>query len=156
MTGLPIGYEVFNDVAAKTFVLRKFQSYAGWATSNGLNGNPNEDSDNDGLPDGIEYVLGTAPKSNSAASAPAATVTGGNLVFTFTRADYSMTDSMVMVEVGTLAPPSWSLYHVGATTASSSAGITVTDNGATDTITLSVPVGTDATKFARLRAEMSP
>ncbi len=158
VTGLPANYEVYSDTTAKTILLRKVQGFAGYATANGLSGNANADFDGDGLADGIEYVLGTSPTSNSAASVPVATVSGPNLIFTFTRADASMTpDTAVTVEVSSLqAPVTWTSYTVGATTATSSPEITVTDNGATDTITLTVSRVGEFTKFARLKVVVTP
>jgi hypothetical protein len=140
-------------------VLREIQlGFAGFASANGLTGVPEADFDFDGLADAVEYVLGTSPTANSANSAPTVALVGGNMVFTFTRDDASMTpDTAVAVETSTtLAGGSWTVYDVGADTASSDPGITVTDNGATDTITLTVPVSPDMVKFARLKVTVTP
>ena len=65
-------------------------------------------------------------------------------------------DVAVAVEVGTNLATWPGVYHVGADTASSDPGITVTDNGTTDTVTLTVAQAADTTKFARLRVTVAP
>jgi hypothetical protein len=57
-----------------------------------------------------------------------------------------------VIEVGTSLDAWTTVYTVGNDTAGSTAGVTVTDNlDGTDRITLTVPKGTDAKKFARLK-----
>ena len=156
---LPEGFEVVHLSGAKQIVLREIQlGFAGFASANGLSGNANDDFDQDGLADGIEYVLGTSPTTNSATNAPTFAVTGGNIVFTFVMSEESLTpDTAVAIEVSpTMETASWTSYTVGADTASSSPGVTVVDNGATHTVTLSIPQGTTVTRFARLKVTVTP
>jgi hypothetical protein len=128
-------------------------SFGGWAFLNGLSGNPDDDFDNDGLADALEYVLGSSPTAADG-GAPVGTLEGGNLVFTFNRDRDSLTDDVaVRVEVGTNLTLWPDLYPVGE---ESGGGIVVTDNGTSDTITLSVPQSTDLRKFARLVVTVTP
>lgn len=152
VTGLPAGYSVEYLEATKQIVLVK-PSFGGWAFLNGLSGNPDDDFDNDGLADALEYVLGSSPTAADG-GAPVGTLEGGNLVFTFNRDRDSLTDDVaVRVEVGTNLTLWPDLYPVGE---ESGGGIVVTDNGTSDTITLSVPQGTDLRKFARLVVTVTP
>ena len=153
---LPVNYSVQYDSGAKQIKLVQAGGFQSWATSNGLSGNPDADFDNDGLSDAVEYVLGTSATAANAGG-PTGSVSGGNLVFTFNRDHASLTpDVAVAVETGTSLAAWPGVYHVGADTASSDAGITVTDHGTYDTVTLTVSMGTDAAKFARLRVTVAP
>jgi autotransporter-associated beta strand protein len=155
VTGLPAGYRMEHLEAAKQIVLVEV-SFAGWAALNGLSGDPVADFDKDGLPDAVEYVLGSSP-TEADGGAPVGSVVGENLVFTFTRDDASLTpDIEVAVEVGTSLATWPDVYEVGEDTASSDEGIVVTDNGSSDTITLTVPVAPDPKKFARLVVTVAP
>ncbi|WP_367871012.1 beta strand repeat-containing protein [Luteolibacter sp. Populi] len=156
VTGLPSGYSVVSDSTAKQIKLIVTPpGFAGYAATKGLSGVPTDDFDKDGLQDAVEYVLGSSP-TVSGGTGPAFDVTGGNMVFTFTRDHASLTpDVAVAVEVGTLLSGWPDVYDVGVDTASSDAGITVTDNGTTDTVTLTLPA-VDAAKFARLQVTVTP
>ena len=62
----------------------------------------------------------------------------------------------VDIEVGTELGIWSDVFTVGANTASSTAGVTVTDNNnRTDTITLTVPLAPDTRKFARLKVAIT-
>lgn len=155
VTGLPAGYSVEHLEATKQIVLVK-ASFGGWAFTNGLSGDPEADFDNDGLADAVEFVLGTSPKTGDG-GAPAGSVVGDDFVFTFNRDDASLTaDIAVTVEVGTNLTDWPGIYEVGEDTASSDEGIVVTDNGTSDTITLTVPQVPDLKKFARLVVTVTP
>jgi hypothetical protein len=147
---------VLNVQAAPT------NNYSSWA--NGFTApvlaqtGANADPDADGVSNVIEYVLGTDPRVTSA-GVPVATVTGGNLVFTFERSDASETPDIILrVEVSNNLSD-WTTipsYLVGATTAASDAGVVVVENGAAnDTITVTLPMGADTKKFARLAATVT-
>ena len=156
--GVPSGYEIQYDTVAKQVKLVKQASagFASWATSHGLSGNATDDFDHDGLTDAVEYVLGTEPTTANAGG-PSPTTPGGNFVVTFDRAHTSMTpDVSVDIEVGTTLANWPGIYHVGADTASSSAGVTVVPHDTFDTITLTLPRTPDAAKFARLRVTVTP
>jgi len=158
VTGLPQGYAVNYDSVAQEIRLEPslVDGFGAFAEANNLTGMPDADFDNDGLPDAVEYVLGTSPTSPNAGG-PAAKVAGGNLVFTFERERQSITPDIslaIQVSSNFIAWPM--IYSVGPDTGSSSDGIVVTNNGTTDTITLTIAMGEDEKKFARLAVTVSP
>ena len=154
VTGLPAGYSVSHDAGAKQIKLTGSPSgYGTWATANGIGGeSPAADHDQDGIPNAVEWVLGGNPNGLDTNKLPLATTPAGDFVFTFKRAQASKTaDTSVVIEVGTTLTAWPSLYTVGNTTAGSTAGVTVTDNGdGTDTVTLTVTRAPHPSKFARL------
>jgi len=155
VTGLPAGYAVEYVESSKQIMLVK-PGFAGWAFLNGLSGSPDADFDGDGLADVVEYVLGTSPVTGNGGG-PVANLVGGNLVFSFNRDHASRTpDITVTVEVGTNLTDWPGVYQVGEDTESSDAGIEVTDNGSSDTVTLTVPQLLDEKKFARLVVTVAP
>ncbi|WP_035605237.1 autotransporter-associated beta strand repeat-containing protein [Haloferula sp. BvORR071] len=154
---LPEGWEVHHFPATKQIVLRVIPTgFAAYVESNGLSGDPSADFDGDGLADAVEYVLGTSP-TQAGSTGPTLELVGGNFVFSFTRDHASLTpDITVTVETSPDLATWPGAYHVGADTASSDAGITVTNNGTNDTVTLSIPQGTDPMKVARLKVAVKP
>ncbi|MBN8456395.1 MAG: hypothetical protein J0M04_00920 [Verrucomicrobia bacterium] len=158
VTGAPAGYAVAYDLDAKQVKLIKQTStgFAAWATTHGLSGNATDDFDHDSLADAVEYVLGTEPTTANAGGTSSSTP-GGDFVFTFDRAHAAMTpDISVDIEVGTALTGWPTVYHVGADTASSSAGVTVSPHDTNDTITLTLPRAPEARQFARMRVTVTP
>jgi hypothetical protein len=137
-------------------------SFATWAASFGLSGPAaaaNADPDNDALPNGVEYVLGGNPSypSVTASTHPAVAISGGNMLFTFLRADASETPEVSLAVESSIDLIHWpTVFAIGSTTAASSPGVTVVENGTSpDTITVAIPLGTDKAKFARLRVTVT-
>jgi hypothetical protein len=89
---------------------------------------------------------------------PTATVSGGNMVFTFLRDDASETpDVTLTVEAATNLATWPGVFLIGPDTATSGPGVSVTENGtAPDTITLINPNGNDKVKYARLKVTIAP
>ena len=132
--------------------------YETWAAINTLGSTPEEDFDSDGVPNAIEFVLGGDKNTNDLGKLPTAAATsGGNMAFTFVRdRDSVHANVSVAIEVGTELGVWPNAFTVGGNTASSTAGVTVTDNGnGTDTITLTVPRAPDTKKFARLKVAIT-
>ena len=79
------------------------------------------------------------------------------MTFTFVRNQDSVDPGVtVAIEVGTDLSTWPDVFTVGANTAGSSAGVTVTDNGdGTDTITLTIPQTPHARRFARLKVSIT-
>jgi len=133
-------------------------SFANWAAANGLSGDPTADFDQDGLDDALEYVFGNNPKGANANIAQSTRGAGGELIFTFLRDDDSETaDMLLALEAGTDLV-NWPLvFTVRATTATSTAGVEVEENGnAPDLITITVPDQGAGLLFGRLKATVSP
>lgn len=126
--------------------------YSTWAATNAPTGTAADDYDGDGVSNGVEYLLGGTASTNDLGKLPTVSTTGGNLVFTFYRDQDSKTsDVAVSIQVGTTLASWPASFTVGYDTASSSAGVTVTDHGdGTDEIILTVAQAPDAKKFARL------
>lgn len=134
--------------------------YTTWAATNAPGQTPEEDFDLDGVENGVEFVLGGDKDTNDLDKLPGATVTGGNLEFSFERDQASIAAGVaVTIEVGTDLSTWPTVYTVGADTAGSSAGITVdkdTPGSGTDTVTLSVAQGGATKMFARLKVVITP
>ncbi|MEO5716091.1 MAG: autotransporter-associated beta strand repeat-containing protein [Luteolibacter sp.] len=132
--------------------------YTTWAATNAPTGTPSDDYDGDGVGNGVEFVLGGLASTNDLTKLPAPTIVGSNLLFTFVRDDAAAASpgTTVQIEVGTTLAAWPDVYTVGVDTASSTAGVTVTDNGTTDTVTLTIPRAPDAAKFARLKVKVAP
>jgi hypothetical protein len=82
---------------AVTLSIPSGDAYDAWATAKGLAGADaafDADPDNDGIRNGLEFVLGGEPNpanpgANSSALLPKASQTAGNMSFTFKRKDVS-------------------------------------------------------------------
>lgn len=156
-TTITVSATDLDNLTTTQDLLVTISDYATWATgfTNPALANPGAtaDPDHDGLDNLLEYVLGSDPRTPNPGG-PALSVTGGNLKFTFTRDDNSeSSDVALRVEVSSDLSH-WSTgYNVGADSAGSSAGVEVLENGAhDDLITVTIPLGTDARKFVRLKA----
>jgi autotransporter-associated beta strand protein len=137
-------------------------AYEQWATvTHGLSG-PNAafdfDYDNDGIENGLEWILGGDPTTNSSAKAPTPSRNpAGDLVLTFTREETSITGSTLKVLIGTDLATWPKEATVGPTTSETDAnGVTVTINtdASPDSITVTIPATNAAAGkiFARLIA----
>jgi hypothetical protein len=132
-------------------------SYALWAATLGLSGAADEDDDQDGNANAVEYVLGLDPLAPDSAQ-PTIQFTPTHAVFTFHRDDASETGDVFLVfEAGTSLGDWTSSFLIGATTAGSSPGVFVTENGAgPDKIEITVPRPPEGTLFGRLKVTVSP
>ena len=100
--------------------------------------------------------------NNPAISAPVALptgqVNGNDFVFTFTRSDSAeFPDLQATVEMSNDLSTWPVVLTIGADTASSSAGVTVVENGVDDDlITISLPNDSEPRRFARLVLTEAP
>jgi autotransporter-associated beta strand protein len=137
-----------NDVSASG-------SYTAWSGQFGYNltGGTNGDDDNDGIENLLEYVLGGNPKAASSGILPTATTLGGNLVFTFRRIRATTADTNQVFQYGTNLS-GWTDVPIVA------GGIVAiqpdTPQAGTDTITITVPEGTNPRTFGRLKVSIGP
>jgi autotransporter-associated beta strand protein len=132
--------------------------YQAWAATNSSTGNPNDDFDNDGVPNAIEFVLGGDKTTKDLGKLPTVATSGANVNFSFVRNQNSIDPGVsVTIEVGTNLTTWPDVFIVGANTASSTTGITVTNNGnGTDAITLIIPQAGGGQKFCRLKVGITP
>lgn len=95
VTGLPAGYGInYNYNGLKQIALvAGGNAYGNFETVNGISGAGSAtDSDNDGIPNGIEFVIGgipSGPGSDSSGLLPTVSVDGAYLNFVFRRSDES-------------------------------------------------------------------
>ncbi len=129
-------------------------TFASWATALGLSGIPTDDSDNDGISDALEFVLGTDPTEPTASTGLVATSqTADNMIVVFTRDDRSKTPDVTLTVETSTDLASWpQSFLVGTTTGESSAGVDVLPGGdGTDTITVTIPKNGASALFARIK-----
>ena len=130
-------------------------SYTAWSGPFGYNltGWPDGDDDSDGIENLIEYVLGGNPNAASSEILPTATTASGNLVFTFRRIQSTTADTTQVFQHGTDLS-GWTDVPVVA------GGIVAiqpnTPQAGTDTVTVTVPKGTEPTVFGRLKVSALP
>ena len=157
----------FLDSYNAALLITPQPSYSIWASGNNLTGNDaaaDFDHDNDGLQNGIEYILGTDPKvgENGGLDRYA---TEENVIFFFNHAVASKTpDTQVFIDARTsLTEDTWTPYEVGAYEAGTyplsgiASEVTVSPGApGYEVVSLTVPIGTDIRKFARLRVVVTP
>ena len=112
------------------------------------------DPDHDGIPNGIEFVLGGEPNpanpgSNSRALLPTAAASGDNLVFTFTRRHEAAYLNPLVEFTNDLQGAWTSAVDPGNAT------IAVTPGSLADTVTVTLPQGSNTRMFARLKVVTS-
>jgi autotransporter-associated beta strand protein len=125
--------------------------YANWAATHAPSQTASQDFDNDGVPNGIEYVLGGTKDTNDLGKLPGPGIQGADFTVSFIRATASKTpDTTVTIEVGSTLG-SWPLSFDVATAPE----ITTTPvNDDWEQVILTIPRGTDTRKFARLVVEI--
>ena len=134
--------------------------FASWIASFNLTGAdaaPANDFDRDGLPNAVEYVLASSPLTFSPGR-PAAASVGGNFSFSFQRAvGHKTADVTTSIELGTGLNIWPSIYQVGNDTATSTPSVTITPgpSPAVEIVTLTVPLGQEVRRFARLRVTIT-
>ncbi|MGC4015578.1 MAG: hypothetical protein QM755_13820 [Luteolibacter sp.] len=129
-------------------------AYDTWTTNRGLTGPAaafNADPDNDGVMNGIEFVLGGEPNpanagSNSVALLPTITDTGSSFVITYHRRDEAAYLNPVIQFSTSMDTGSWTTA-VDPTNAT----ISVVDGTPSDTVTVTIPKNGNIHMFARLK-----
>jgi autotransporter-associated beta strand protein len=129
--------------------------YPAWKTANApvTGGNPNSDEDDDGVANGVEFVLGGLIGTKDLGKLPQVSTNGGNMLFTFKR-DQKSIGGITALKIETSSDlADWTAgYAVPDGTATASPGVTVVKGvpAGFDTVTLSLPLS-DLKKFARLK-----
>jgi len=130
--------------------------YQLWETANGITGaGATADSDDDGISNGIEFVIGgdpSGPGSESSSLRPVATMSSTHLTFVFRRTDASASAAPV-VEFGSTLLPAWT------TAVHNSGGVTILEENdafgtGIDRVTVTIPLSTGPKLFARLRVDL--
>lgn len=158
-------FSAFDNDDFATILYRELPgpvSFAAWAAGFGLTGaeaSPEADPDHDGIPNGVEFVLGGNPQSSITPHPAKATFRDGNMVLTLAREDRSETpDVTLKVETSTdLVNWTTNFFFIGSSTAhGSSRGVTIAENGdAPDSITVEIPHAGNDRVFARLKVTIS-
>lgn len=160
VTGMPSGYVLnynYNGLGQIALV-QGTDAYGSFETTNGISGAGSDtDSDGDGIPNGIEFVIGgdpSGPGSASNALLPTSTIDATYLNFEFRRTDDSASYNP-FVQYGT---------NLGGWTAAQNGVngviVTVDDNfynATTDRVTVRIPrslASPDTKLFARLRVNI--
>ena len=129
--------------------------YAIWSGRgfHNLSGGPSEDDDDDSVANLLEYVLGGNPRTASNGILPMATASAGNLVFTFRRIHSTTADTTQVFQYGTNLT-GWTDIPVvaGGMVAIQSN----TPQPGTDTVTITVPEGTEPRLFGRIKVSTPP
>jgi autotransporter-associated beta strand protein len=169
-SGVPLAFQndTFFDVAGTgTLTVTSGpsgSSFASWAaafSSPALSpSGATADADFDGLANSVEYVIGGDPRVSSQAGRPTSATNAGVITFSFNREDSSETPDVTTIVQVSNDLVDWTTqpsFTVGATTATSTAGVVVDENaGAPDTITVTIPNTSAAKKFARLSVVITP
>lgn len=159
VSGLPAGYSVVYNDAAKQVELAytAVDPFAGWLTSNDLTGAAaTADSDNDGIPNILEFVIGgdpSGPGSGSTGSLPTVSLDGTYLLFTFRRTNDSAYLQPYVEYGSTLA--GWTKAQDGT----NGVIVTVTEDGfgaGVDSVVVKIPrtLATSSAFFARLGVQV--
>ena len=133
--------------------------YATWKAENAPTGTPSDDYDEDGVSNGVEFVIGGTKDTNDLSKLPAISINGGNLVFTFQRSQVSIDGSTTLAIQVSPDLISWpDSYNVPGPAQINNPGVTVSKDTSAgfDTIFLTVPRAPDNTKFARLVVTPAP
>ena len=159
------------DTTTATLTLSQ-TGYDAWIAERGLSGNDalfDSDPDQDGIGNGLEFVLGGEPNpanpdSNSTALLPAVSGSDGNLVFTFRRKDLSEYSSSLVFQWSTdlvFDPPTHDVPIGNVDSITDGITVDLTEDSPdseTDTITITIPAAkaVDGKIFGRLKATQVP
>ncbi len=114
---------------------------------------PAADPDGDGANNATEFLLGGNPALPGDSGKITTRTELGNLILSFLRADQAIGALGVYVQLGDDLM-TWSAASeivIGADTASSGAGVVITDQGTSDLVEISIPMTPGLRRFARLR-----
>ena len=146
------GNSEYDNIALTfTVPIVTFNTWAG--TTHGLSGPAaafDADPDHDGIPNGVEFVIGgqpnpARPSSNSSALLPTVASAGANLVFRYTRMNEAAYLNP-LVEFNTGLSGTWTTAVNGV-----NATIVVTPGATAATVTVTIPKGAANQMFARLK-----
>ena len=139
-------------------------AYDTWAkTTHGLSGanaDFNFDYDNDGLANGIEWILGGNPTTSTPSVSPVATRdASNNLILTFTRQEDSIGETILTLEYGSNLTD-WTSFVIDADGGTDANGVIVAIDqvASPDAVTVTIPasVAVNGKIFSRIKAVKAP
>ena len=148
-----------TDVELVVSGLAGGSAYDTWAATNAPGQNPDDDFDEDGVSNAVEFVLGGDKDTKDLGKLPTISTEGTDMLFTFVRDQESIDASTAAtIEVGTTLAAWPDSYSVPDTDTGGvvNPGVTVVSGAGTDTVTLRIPKGADTEKFARLKVVITP
>ncbi len=137
--------------------------YTNWAFSKGLDGTPGKDPafdadpEQDGMANGLEWILGGDPLASDAGTLVTTTASeAGGLTLEFTREEDSLGSATLVIEWDDNLDGTWTQVEIDQDGGSYPNGVTVgvDEIPAPDDVTVNIPAanGPDGKVFARLRA----
>ena len=111
----------------------------------------NADPDKDRVANAIEMLLGGSPLVPGDVELPVPSAGGSGLVLTFDRADQAIGSLAIVAETSTdlMTWPPAAMIPIGE---SSSPGVSITDNGTTDRVIVTIPKDGAPARYVRFRA----
>ncbi len=163
---LPVGWAALPPAISGNDLVINITSIGGsaydtWKTANAPGSNPGDDTDNDGVTNAVEFVLGGSSATQDLDKLPTVSASGANLTLTFKRAISSIDPkTAVLIETSTdlvtwnTAPSPYTVPDA----AIAGPPVTVVEDtpAGFDTVTLAVPQSPDTKKFARLKVVITP
>jgi autotransporter-associated beta strand protein len=156
----------YQDENRVTLTIASDDPYLAWSANPafgltpGVNDGFTQDAENDGIPNGLEWILGGNPSLNDAASLVSINrPPAGGLTLTFTRDPESVAIADLAVEYdGDLSPP-WNSVLIGPSDSGPDAnGVTVAINDAVSPhqVTVTIPASNEQAGrlFSRLTSEL--
>ncbi|MEO5917301.1 MAG: autotransporter-associated beta strand repeat-containing protein [Luteolibacter sp.] len=163
-SNVPSGYRVdynFHGLNQIAITTEPADQYSTWASGFGLTGGnapkSSDTSDSDGVANILEFILGGNPNNGNTSFLPLQNTSDPNtLVFSYNRADAALLSATEKVEVSADLSD-WSTIPPITVGAGNSSGpgytVVITDNGATDLVTVTIQRAANTKLFARLHAE---
>lgn len=133
-----------GSVTTSAATLAVSDSFSAWSARKGVAG-AQTDADSDGLPNLVEYALGSDPQTRTPSASPVVTADGDYLALTYTKAKNSP-DITCSAQVTSSLTGTWSTADVDQFWQ-------VIDNGSTQTITArdKTSISASPSRFMRLK-----
>jgi hypothetical protein len=136
----------YGSITTSAATLAASDNFSAWSARKGIAG-ASGDPDFDGLPNLVEYALGSNPQTKTPSASPVITADGDYLALTYTKVKNSP-DITCAAQVSSSLTGTW--YSSAASVNQRWQAI---DNGSTETITArdKVPISASPTRFMRLK-----
>jgi hypothetical protein len=136
----------YGSITTSAATLAASDNFSAWSARKGVSG-ASGDPDFDGLPNLVEYALGSNPQTKTPSASPVITADGDYLALTYTKVKNSP-DITCAAQVSSSLTGTWD-----SSAASVNQRWQAIDNGSTETITArdKVPISASPTRFMRLK-----